>query len=184
DVLQGIEQTSQRPENFDINNIRQRLRTNQSGGEAKVWIAADTLSSLRVRANVIEQQIGWDLLYIKYQDPLKTPAQIAALTNSARGAVSSNLELADVVDDLTVIARDAHQGTPAFSIPKLTPVPRSRRRTSDKDVRARRLGIVAVINQHGGVLSRAHLRQRFGINEQTLTDDLTAMQFWGLPEID
>src|SRR5699024_10677188 len=57
DVLQGIEQTSQRPENFDINTIRQRLRTNQSGGEAKVWIAADTLSSLRVRANVIEQQI-------------------------------------------------------------------------------------------------------------------------------
>lgn len=184
DVLQGIGQTSQRPENFDINNIRQRLRTNQSGGEAKVWIAADTLSSLRVRANVIEQQIGWDLLYIKYQDPLKTAAQIAALTNSARVDVSSNLELAELVDDLTVIVRDAHQGTPAFSIPKLTPVTRSRRRTSDKDVIARRLGIVAVINQHGGVLSRAHLRQRFGINEQTLTDDLTAMQFWGLPEID
>src|SRR5699024_9962743 len=57
DVLEGIVQTSQRLDNFDINNVRQRLRTIQSGGEAKVWIAVDTLSSLRVRDNVIEQQI-------------------------------------------------------------------------------------------------------------------------------
>src|SRR5699024_5937624 len=126
DVLQGIEQTSQRPENFDINNIRQRLRTNQSGGEATVWIAADTLSSLRARANVIEQQSGWELLYLKYQAPPKPAAKIAALTNSARIDVSSNLELSERVYDLTLIVRDAHQRTPAFSTPKLPPATRSR----------------------------------------------------------
>ena len=184
DVLQDVEKTSQRPENFDINSIRQRLTPKQSGGEAKVWVAADTISSLRIRASVIEQHTGWDLLYIRYQDPLHTAARIAALTNSARVDVCSSLELAELVDDLTVIVRDAHQGVSAFSVPTLTPVTRTRRRASDKDVIARRLGIVAVVNQHGGVLSRAQLRQRFGINEQTLTDDLTAMQFWGLPEID
>src|SRR5699024_11544455 len=68
--------------------------------------------------------------------------------------------------------------------PKLSPGTRPRSGTGDKDVIARRLVIVVVINEHGGVLSRAHLRPPFGINEQTLNDDLTAMQFWRLPEID
>lgn len=184
DVLQGIRKTSQRPKNFDVDAIRQRLTAKQSDGEAKVWIATGTVSSLRIRANLIEQHSGWDLLYIRYQDPLQTAAQIAALTNSARVDVCSSLELAELVDDLTAVVRDTHQGACAFSLPELTPVTRARRRASDKDVIARRLGIVAVVNQHGGVLSRAQLRQRFGINEQTLTDDLTAMQFWGLPEVD
>jgi len=33
-------------------------------------------------------------------------------------------------------------------------------------------------------MPRTQLRRRFGINETTLTEDLTAMQFWGLPETD
>ena len=51
-MCSGIRKTSQRPKNFDVDAIRQRPPW-QSDGEAKVWIATGTVSSLRIRANLI-----------------------------------------------------------------------------------------------------------------------------------
>ncbi|NWN86991.1 MAG: WYL domain-containing protein [Micrococcaceae bacterium] len=184
DALRGQERNSARPAHFDIAEIRQRLRTDQQPTDAYVWLTENTPSSLRVRADIVDSTAGWELAHFTYRDPLKAAASIVALGSQAIVDTRHGTELAELVSDILAIIRDAHAGTSALSVPKLTKVARTRRRAGDKDVISRRLGIVAVVNHHGGALSRQQLRQRFGINETTLTDDLSAMQFWGLPETD
>lgn len=175
---------SMRPANFDIEAIRQRLHIQQTATHAYVWLRRNTVSSLRVRADIIERQGDWELLHFTYHDSLQAAASIAALTTDARVDTERSQELADDVAEILTHVRQAHAGASSLEVPKLRRVTRSRRRTGDKDVIARRLGIVAVVNQHGGSVSRAHLRQRFGIDDATLTADLQAMQFWGMPETD
>lgn len=184
EVLADQEEDSLRPADFDVEDIRQRLYIQQPPGDAYVWITRDTASSLRIRAERIEQHADWELLHITYRDLLKTAASIAALTNNAQVDHERSPELADLVADILAMVRDAHHGASDLTVPKLTKVARPRKRTGDREVIARRLGIVAVVNQHGGSLPRATVRQRFGINDATLTEDLTAMQFWGMPETD
>lgn len=184
DAVRGQQEHSLRPENFDAEDIRTRLRTEQSPAEAYVWIDQNVSSNLRIRATIIERSSGWELVHFTYRDALKTAASIAALTTDARVDVRNGHELAELVDDITAIVRDAHDGISALSLPKLKKTTRTRKRTRDKDVIARRLGIVAVVNQHDGEIPRAQLRQRFDIDESTLTEDLSAMQFWGMPETD
>ena len=184
DALTGQEEHSVRPANFDIAEIRQRLRTDQQPTDAYVWITENTPSSLRVRAKIVDSKPGWELAHFTYRDPLKAAASIVALGSQAIVDATHSTELAELVSDILAIIRDAHAGPSALSVPKLTKVARTRRRAGDKDVISRRLGIVAVVNQHGGALSRKQLRQRFAINDTTLTEDLAAMQFWGLPETD
>src|SRR5699024_7362151 len=130
------------------------------------------------------QRDGWDLLHINYRDPLKIAASIAALTTRAQVDSVRSPELAELVSDILAIVRDAHLGDSPLTVPKLAKVSRPRKRTGDREVIARRLRIAAVVNQHGGSLPRQTVRQRFGISDATLTEDLTAMQFWGMPETD
>lgn len=178
-------EVSLRPADFNIEATRQRLHTQQApAAEAYVWIAADTPSKLRIRADILEHRDGWELAHFTYRDPLQTAASVAALTTSAQVDRRHNMELAELVFDILAIVRDRHQGSSDLHVPTLAKVTRPRRRPGDKDVISRRLGIVAVINQHGGALSRHKLRQRFGIDDATLTQDLSAMQFWGMPEMD
>jgi predicted DNA-binding transcriptional regulator YafY len=175
---------SMRPPDFDINAIRQRLYTEQSQTDAYIWLDAEAASGLRVRATLIDERNGWELLQVTYQDTLKTAASIAALATQAQVDHERSPDLAQLVADILAIVRDAHAGTSSFNVPALRKVARTRRRTGDKDVIARRLGLVAVVNQHGGSIARAELRQRFDIDDATLTEDLQAMQFWGMPETD
>lgn len=183
-ALAGRNTASLRPHDFSVAAIRARLNTEHPAAEAYLWITENTVSQLRLRAQTVERKNGWDLLHFQYRDPFKVAASIAALTTEAQVDTRNGTELAELVDDITAIVRDAHAGAPTLTVPKMTKVARTRRRTGDRDVIARRLGIVAVVNQHGGAMPRAQLRQRFGIDEATLTDDLSAMQFWGLPETD
>ncbi|HIY86023.1 MAG TPA: WYL domain-containing protein [Candidatus Yaniella excrementavium] len=184
EALTGQRESSLPPPQFSIEAIRARLYTEQAATEAYVWIAENVSTSLRIRAEVVHRSPGWELLYFTYRDPLKVAASIAALTTKARVNPQQSAELAELVDDLTAVVRDAHTGTPVLAVPKLTKVTRTRRRTGDRDVISRRLGIVAVVNQNGGTMSREQVRQRFTIDDATLTEDLSAMQFWGLPETD
>ena len=184
EVLGDQEHASARPADFDVEDIRQRLYTDQPPVDGYVWLATDTASSVRIRAQQVDQRPGWDLSRIIYREPLKTAATIAALTTNAQVDHDRSPELAELVSDILAIVRDAHHGESALSVPTLTKVARPRKRTGDREVIARRLGIVAVVNQHGGSLARAAVRQRFGISEATLTEDLAAMQFWGMPETD
>src|SRR5699024_3813870 len=184
EALTGQRESSLPPPQFSIEAIRARLYTEQAATEAYVWIAENVSTSLRIRAEVVHRSPGWELLYFTYRDPLKVAASIAALTTDARVDPQQSAELAELVDDLTAVVRDAHTGTPGLAVPKLTKVTRTRRRTGDRDVISRRLGIVAVVNQNGGTVSREKVRQRFTIDDATLTEDLSAMQFWGLPETD
>lgn len=184
DALDGQREASLRPQNFSVEATRARLHTEQAATEAHVWIAEHVASSLRIRAEVVQRSHGWELLHFTYRDPLKVAASIAALTTNARVDTQRDVELDELVDDITAMVRDAHTGPSALSIPKLTKVTRTRRRTGDRDVISRRLGIVAVVNQHGGAMFRAQVCQRFDIDDATLTEDLSAMQFWGMPETD
>lgn len=184
EVLAGHGQASLRPKHFSIEATRARLYIEQTATEAYVWISENVASSLRIRGESVQQSHGWELLHFFYRDPLKIAASVAALTTNARVDRHRSAELAELVDDITAIVRDAHTGPSALSIPKLSKVTRTRRRTGDRDVISRRLGIVAVVNQHGGAMSRAQVRQRFDIDDATLTEDLSAMQFWGMPETD
>ncbi|MDN6350269.1 MAG: WYL domain-containing protein [Yaniella sp.] len=173
-----------RPQQFSIEAIRARLHTEQVAAEAYVWVAENVSSSLRIRADVVQHSSGWELLHFTYRDPLKVAASIAALTTNARVDPQQSAELAELVGDITAMVRDAHTGASALSVPKLLKVTRTRRRTGDRDVISRRLGIVAVVNQHGGTMPREQVCQRFNIDDAMLTEDLSAMQFWGLPETD
>ncbi len=184
DVLATQDQPSLRPADFDVDITRQRLYTQQPPAEGYVWLANETASSLRIRAQQLDQHEGWDLLHFTYRDPLKTAASIAALTTEARADSLRSPELAELVADILTMVRDAHQGASPLTVPKLTRVARPRKRTGDREVIARRLGIVAVVNQHGGSLPRDTVRGRFGITDATLTEDLAAMRFWGMPETD
>lgn len=184
EVLGDQAQVSLRTEDFDVEDIRQRLDTQQPPADGFVWLTSDTASNLRIRAELVEQRDGWDLLHINYRDPLKIAASIAALTTTAQVDSVRSPELAELVSDILAIVRDAHLGDSPLTVPKLAKVSRPRKRTGDREVIARRLGIVAVVNQHGGSLPRQTVRQRFGISDATLTEDLTAMQFWGMPETD
>ncbi|WP_022870778.1 helix-turn-helix transcriptional regulator [Yaniella halotolerans] len=184
DALTGQREASLRPEQFSIDAIRSRLYTEQTATEAYVWIAENVSSSLRVRADIVQRSSGWELLHFTYRDPLKVAASITALTTGAHVDLQRSPELAELVDDRTAMVRDAHTGASALSVPELTKVARTRRRTGDKDVISRRLGIVAVVNQNGGAMSREQVCQRFAIDDATLTEDLSAMQFWGMPETD
>lgn len=184
DAISVASSASMRPADFDIESIRRRLYLQQPETAAYIWLRSDTPSSLRVRAQAIAQRNGWELLQLTYQDALKTAARVAALTTQAQVDHERSPELAELVADILAVVRDAHVGVSPWTVPKLHKVARTRRRTRDKDVIARRLGLVAVVNQHGGTVSRADLRQRFGIDDATLTEDLQAMQFWGMPETD
>ena len=184
DAIVTRQDRSMRPADFDIEAIRQRLYLQQPTTNLYVWLHEDTATSLRIRAQLVEQHNGWQLWHVTYQDALKTAATVAALANQARVDPERSPELAELVDDILAIVRDAHTGASPLTVPKLHKAVRTRRRTGDKDVISRRLGLVAVVNQHGGTVSRAHLRQRFGIDDATLTADLRAMQFWGMPETD
>lgn len=184
DAVNDESGASFRPHHFNVEDVRARLQIDQSAAEGYVWIAENVASSLRIRAKIVEQLPGWELLYFTYREPLKTAASIAALSTNARVDTNHSTELAELVDDIIAKVRDAHTGTSKLSVPNMTKVVRPRRRAGDKDVIARRLGIVAVVNQHNGALSRAQLRQRFDISEKTLSEDLSAMQFWGMPETD
>src|SRR5699024_11036444 len=84
EVLGDQEHSSARPADFDVEDIRQRLYTDQPPADGYVWLVSDTASSVRIRAERVEQHAGWDLLRITYRDPLKTAATIAALTTNAR----------------------------------------------------------------------------------------------------
>ena len=184
DALDGQRESSLRPQQFSIEAIRARLHTEQVAAEAYVWVAENVSSSLRIRADVVQHSSGWELLHFTYRDPLKVAASIAALTTNARVDPQQSAELAELVGDITAMVRDAHTGASALSVPKLLKVTRTRRRTGDRDVISRRLGIVAVVNQHGGTMPREQVCQRFNIDDATLTEDLSAMQFWGMPETD
>ena len=184
DAISVPSNASMRPADFDIEAIRQRLYLQQPETDAYVWLRHNTPSSLRVRAQAIEQRNGWELLHLTYKDALKTAASVASLTALAQVDQKRSPELAELVADILAIVRDAHVGVSPLTVPKLQKVARTRRRTRDKDVIARRLGLVAVVNQQGGTMPRADLRQRFGIDDATLTEDLQAMQFWGMPETD
>lgn len=176
--------TSMRPADFDIETIRHRLHVQQPATDAFVWLRANTATSIRIRAEVMEHHDGWELLHFTYHDALKTAASLAALTTAAHVDNERSPDLAELVDDILAIVRDAHAGVSQLSVPTLRKITRKRRRSGDKDVISRRLGIVAVVNQHGGSSPRAHIMQRFGIDDATLTEDLRAMQFWGMPETD
>lgn len=184
DIMSTQVRESMRPADFDIDAVRRRFDRQQPETDAYVWLQGETPSSLRVRARVVEEQHHWQLLHVTYRDPLKIAASVAALTTRAQVDQRRSPELAELVYDILAIVRDAHEGPSNLSVPALRKVTRSRRRTGNKDVIARRLGLVAVINQHGGSMPRAHLRQRFDIDDATLTEDLQAMQFWGMPEAD
>jgi len=184
DAVEDQQQGSMRPADFDINEVRERLYTQQPPADGYIWLVHGTASGLRIRAQIVDQHEGWELLRITYRDPLRTAASIAALTTNAQVDHERSQELAELTSDILAMVRDAHHGTSPLTVPQLIKVTRPRRRASDREVIARRLGIVAVVNQHGGSLSRATIRQRFRISDATLTEDLTAMQFWGMPETD
>ena len=183
-ISKQLATASMRPADFDIETIRHRLHIQQPATDAYVWLRCQTASSIRIRAEVLDDRDGWELLHFTYHDSLKTAASIAALTTAAHVDAERSPDLAELVADILAIVRDAHTGVSPLSVPKLQKVARKRRRTGDKDVISRRLGIVAVVNQHGGSIQRSHIRQRFGIDDATLTEDLRAMQFWGMPETD
>lgn len=183
-ALHGQTTVSLPPADFNAADIRQRLHTEYAPAEAYVWIPIDAATGLRVRAQSINVQNGWELVQFSYRDPVNTAARIAAATTHALVDVQRSSELAQLVATILTNVRDVHAGPTPLHVPELTKVIRRRRRPGDRDVIARRLGIVAVVNQHGGKLSRAALRERFNIDDATLTDDLSAMQFWGMPEVD
>lgn len=70
-----------RPADFDIEAIRQRLYLQQPTTNLYVWLHEDTATSLRIRAQLVEQHNGWQLWHVTYQDAFKTAATVAALAN-------------------------------------------------------------------------------------------------------
>lgn len=184
DVVSRRTLESMRPKDFEVASIRRRLTAQQSEAEAYIWLHNATPTSLRVRAEIVEKRPDWTLLRVVFRDPLKIAAKVAALTTRAQVDEQRSEDLAQLVSDILAIVRDAHAGSSKLTVPALRKVTQHRRRIGDKEIIARRLGIVAVINQHGGRMQRAALRERFSIDDATLTEDLRAMQFWGMPETD
>src|SRR5699024_106554 len=111
-ALAGRNTASLRPHDFSVAAIRARLNTEHPAAEAYLWITENTVSQLRVRAQTVERKNGWDLLHFQYRDPFKVAASIAALTTEAQVDTRNGTELAELVDDITAIVRDAHAGAP------------------------------------------------------------------------
>lgn len=184
------EQMSLPGPDFSLREVHDRLRGEQEADTLRVWVQPGRAQSVRVAgvpAPGAEDEApapGWEA----YEIPVPAHDGLEEMLGELLGRALPDAQASSARQRLGrwwEQARRVHAGSPdeavLRAVEQMRPPKRGRRRSSALDWAARFLDIVGIANREGGV-TRAELRERFGLSEAELTTHLQLLRFCGLPE--